>query len=226
MTPLFFLPKRQVQAVAITNYSELKTAVQTWLDRQDLSANAGDFIVLAESRLNRILPLRVNWTDAALAGVPGSRALPLPENFVEPVALFLTTFGVRSRLTPLIAGTFEYGTTNGVPSAWCINGSNIDLDVPCDQAHAFAFRYRKSFALSDAAPTNWLLTNHPDVYLFAALVEAAFFIENPDFMTGVHQRLDLAVGELTAKEGRSHKIATLIVDPALLAAKNFNVQTG
>src|SRR5262245_30078978 len=212
--------------MAITNYTELKTAVQTWLDRQDLSANAADFITLAESRLNRILPLRMNWTDALLAGTPGSRTLVLPGDFVEPIALFLTTFGPRTKLTPLVAGTFEYGTTNGVPSGWSINGGNIDLDVPCDQAHTFSLRYRKSFALSDAAPTNWLLTNHPDVYLFAALVEAAFFIENPDFLTGVHQRLDLAIGELTTKEGRSVGLATLVADPGLRQSSAFNINQG
>ena len=57
-------------------------------------------------------------------------------------------------------------------------------------------------------------------------MEAAFFIENPEFMTGAHQRLDLAVGELTYKEARSHKIATLTADPALVAAESFNIQAG
>jgi hypothetical protein len=142
------------------------------------------------------------------------------------VALFVTTFGVQTKLTPRLAGTFEYGSVNGVPSAWCINGVNIDLDVPCDQAHTFSFRYRKSFALSDSAATNWLLTNHPDVYLFAALTEAAFFIENPDFMATVQARLELALKEVVDKQGRSLSIATLATDPALAAPRRFNIKTG
>src|SRR5215216_2210902 len=212
--------------MSITTYAELQTAVQTWLDRSDLSAQAADFITLAESRLNRILPLRAMWTDATLTGATSSRALALPADFVEPVALFLTTFGVRTRLTPLVAGAFEYGTTNGVPSGWCINGTNIELDVPCDQAHTFSLRYRKSFALSGAVTTNWLLANHPDVYLFASLVEAAFFIENPDFMAGVQGRLDLAISEVTVKEGRSVSVAVLQVEPALAATDGFTINQG
>lgn len=212
--------------MAITTYSELQTAVQTWLDRNDLSSNAADFITLAESRLNRVLPLRVNWTDATLTGTTGSRLLTLPTDFVEPVALFLTTFGVRTKLTPFVAGTIEAGTVNCAPIGWSINGASIELDAPCDQAHTFSFRYRKSFALSVSAPTNWLLTNHPDVYLFASLVEAAFFIENPDFLTGCHQRLDLAINEVTVKEGRSNAQATLQADPALVSPSGFNINTG
>ena len=212
--------------MSISTYSELKTAVQTWLDRSDLSANAADFIALAESRLNRVLPLRTMQVDVTLTGTGSSRSLALPADFVEPVALFLTTFGVQTRLTPRLAGTFEYGTVNGVPSAWCINGTNIDLDVPCDQAHTFSFRYRKSFALSDSVTTNWLLTNHPDVYLFAALVEAAFFIENPDFMAGVQGRLDLALKEVIDEQGRSLGIATLATDPALATRHRYNIRSG
>src|SRR5262245_41486008 len=160
--------------MTISSYSELQTAVQTWLDRSDLSVNAADFITLAQSRLNRILPLRMTKLVAALTGTPGSANIPLPSDYVEPYALFLTTFGVKTELKPFVFGTIEQGIVNGVPSAWSINRAAIALDCPCDRAHSFEFVYRQSLALSDSAPTNWLLTNHPDVYLLASLVEAAF----------------------------------------------------
>src|SRR4051812_21707199 len=144
--------------MSVSTYTELQTAVQTWLDRTDLSSVAADFITLAESRLNRVLSSsRLNLVDGSLTGSTSSRSVALPTGFVEPIALFLTTFGVRTMLAPKVAGTFEYGTTSGVPSAWCINGSNIDLDVPCDQAHTFSFRYRKKLDIASDT-TNWLLT--------------------------------------------------------------------
>jgi len=150
----------------------------------------------------------------------------LPADFVEPYDLFLTTFGSKTRLAPRVIGTFAPGTVNGTPSAWSIYRQSIALDVPCDQTHTFEFHYRQSLTLSDAAPTNWLLGNHPDVYLFAALAEAAFFIENPDFMAGVQARLDLAIKEVMDKEGRTPAVATLAVDEALAAADGFNVRAG
>ena len=215
--------------MTISTYSELQTAVQTWLDRSDLLVNAADFITLAESRLNRILPLRMTKLAVALTGTPGSANMVLPSDFVEPYALFLTTFGAKTELKPFVFGTIEQGMVNGVPSAWSINRGAIAFDVPCDQAHTFEFVYRQSLDLSDSAPTNWLLTNHPDVYLLASLVEAAFFAESLDHMALAKARLDEAIAEVTAKEGRSPGVATLSVDAPLvaasLAASAFNINT-
>ena len=41
--------------MAISNYTELKTAVANWLDRDDLTDRIPEFIALAESRFNRLL---------------------------------------------------------------------------------------------------------------------------------------------------------------------------
>ena len=40
--------------------------------------------------------------------------------------------------------------------------------------------FQKIPALTDAAATNWLLTAHPDLYLFGALVEAEMFGVNDE----------------------------------------------
>ena len=39
--------------MAISNYSELKTAIASWLDRTDLTDIIPDFIALAETRHKR-----------------------------------------------------------------------------------------------------------------------------------------------------------------------------
>ncbi len=216
--------------MAITTYSELQTAVANWLDRGGdaaFTARVPEFIALGESRLNRLLRLRVMQADTPLTGTIGLRTLALPTDFVEPIRLQLTTFGDFVRLAAQDASTMRYRMTNGTPQAWAVNGANIDVDCPCDQAHTFTFHYRKSFALSDTATTNWLLSNHPDVYLFAALVESGLFTEDASYLTGVHQRLDLAIEEILHKEARSESLAILEVDPALgVRAKSFNIYSG
>jgi hypothetical protein len=214
--------------MALSTYSELKSAIETWLARQgdtNISSNAADFVTLAEARLNRDLPLRVMHTTTTLTGTISSRAVALPSDFIEPIALFLTTFGEEEMLKPLVAGNFEYRTTSGTPVAWCINGTNIDLDAPCDQAHTFSFRYRKSFALSDAAPTNWLLTNHPDCYLSACMVEAGIFAED-ERASSWEQRLRSAIDSIAWVDARSISVGTLSVDPALRAPGRFDFATG
>jgi len=204
--------------MAIGTYAQLKTALETWLARAgdaDVVANAADCISMGESRLNRRLDLRMFRTDATLTGTVSSRSLTLPTDFVEPIALFITISGSRTMLSPKIAGTFTYSTTNGIPVAWCINGSNIDLDCPLSSAYSFSFRYRQSFALSDSATTNWLLTNHPDCYLSAAMVHAAMLVQDSDAIQIWQSALNQHIDEINEKENRNRSIGTLIVDTAL-----------
>jgi hypothetical protein len=49
-----------------------------------ISGNAADFVTLAESRLNRDLPLRVMQTTTTLTATAGSRSVALPSDFIEP----------------------------------------------------------------------------------------------------------------------------------------------
>ena len=44
--------------MAISNYTELNTAVANWLDRDDLTDRIPEFIALAEARFNRLLRIR------------------------------------------------------------------------------------------------------------------------------------------------------------------------
>ena len=210
--------------MAIGTYDELKTAIAAWLERAGdtaVSSQAADFITLTEARLNRTLPIREAKVDSPLTGVVSSRELTLPTGFVEPIYLHLIDGTDRIPLKAENARSMVYLTDSGRPSAWCINGDAIDLDCPCDAAYSFVFRNRQKLALSGAAPTNWLLTNHPDVYLFGALVEASIFFPNPEFASAMNQRFDRAVAEISDIEARSEGIATLSVDIGLLPHPMF-----
>ena len=212
--------------MSISTYSDLKSAVADWIERADLNARASDLVTLAEARLNRSLPLNANRVDAQLVGSLGYRTLELPDDFYEPISLKLTTFGIETLLKPLVSGLFNYGTYNGVPNRWCINGENIDLDVPCDQSHTFVFRYRKAFKLSDSCQTNWLLTNAPDVYLHGCLVEAAYLTQDMDKLKLYEARLTAAIEQAAEQDARNAALATLSVDPALMPPVPFNINSG
>ena len=68
------------------------------------------------------------------------------------------------------------------------------------------------FALSDAAPTNALLTDYPDAYLFATLAEAGPFLRDAELAGSYEARLDRAIGEINAKDARSRAPRTLVTD--------------
>ena len=59
--------------MAITTYTELKSAIADYMARSDLTGNVEDFIALAEARLNRLL--KMVETDATLTGTAASRRI-------------------------------------------------------------------------------------------------------------------------------------------------------
>lgn len=201
--------------MAITNYTELKAALPNWMTRGDLASQSAECISLAEASLNRELnPVEV---DTTLTGIVSSRSIDITAlNCVDPIGLFLASAGVKEiEVTRKQDGTFPYRSTNGYPRYWAIDGTNIDFDCPLDQAYPFRFRFRQRFALSDAAPTNWLLTNHPDVYLASVIVWGSVFIQDaPSIQTWV-SILNSALPSVRSIIAQSNR-AIATVDPALM----------
>jgi len=202
--------------MAITNFAELKTAIADWMARSDVSGSAADFIALAEGRLNRELnPVE---TDATLTGTIDSRRIDISSlSLVAPIALFLVD-GDEIELTQRSDGSFPYDDTSGEPSLWALDGTNIDFDRPLDEAYSFRFRYWGRFALSDSATTNWLLTNHPDIYLAASIVWGGAYIEDMTKIAFYKGILDEAIPSVRNVLARK-KRGVLTVDPALQASR-------
>ncbi len=199
--------------MAIANYNQLQQAVSTWMGRADVLGDATDFISLAEARLNRELnPVEV---DASLVGTPGSRTIDISSlAMVEPIALFVEDTGGELRILPRAESTFPHMNIVGLPSIWAIDGASIDFNRPCDQAYNFRFRYNQRFGLSDAAPTNWLLTEHPDVYLAASLMWGGVFTKDGSYAASFKAVLDETIPTIRTAIARK-KRGELTVDPAL-----------
>lgn len=205
--------------MAITTYGELQTAAANWLVRGDLTARIPEFITLAEARLNRVLRARLAETEVALTATPGSRAIALPAGFTEPLRVWFVRLGQREELLFREAGLMSAGTVRGEPRAWGVDGANLVFDRPCELAYALVLRMLRAFALSDAAPANGLLSDAPDVYLFATLCEAAPFLRDGELADAYETKLARAIGELNAKDARSRAARTLSTDlPALVGA--------
>jgi hypothetical protein len=189
--------------MAITTYAQLQAAAANWLVRTDLSARIPEFITLAEARLNRVLRSRLGEADVALTAVAGSRTVPLPSDFAEASALWLTRSNGRTALPFLDAALIGATSLQGEPAAWTIDGTSLAFDRPCDKAYALTLRMLRAFALSDAAPTNTLLASAPDVYLFATLCEAAPFLRDGELAATYEARLERAITELNGRDARA-----------------------
>lgn len=201
--------------MSLANFSDLKAATTRWMARSDVAGDAEDFIMLGEAGLNR--ELSAVETEATLTGTVDSRVIDITaQQVMRPRALFLNRADLSREieLTLKTDGTFPYSDTSGEPKFWSVDGTNIKFDRPLDQAYTFRFEFSQRFALSDSATTNWLLTNHPDVYLAATLIWGGLFTRND--ATGARWAEVLASGVPSVRNAIAEKkraIAT--VDPAL-----------
>ncbi|MBL8554757.1 MAG: hypothetical protein JNL41_10800 [Phenylobacterium sp.] len=206
--------------MAITTYAELKAAAANWLVRADLTERIPEFIALAEARLNRVLRTRLAETETELSTAIGSRRVTLPAGFAEPLRVWIVKADGRTELPFLEAGLIAASSVRGEPGVWTIDGATLAFDRPCDEVYALTLRMLKTYSLSDAAPTNALLADGPDVYLFATLCEAAPFLRDAELAGAYEPRLERAIGELNAKDARSRAARTLATElPALVGAR-------
>jgi hypothetical protein len=196
--------------MAITTYSELKTAVADWLNRSDLTSAIPNFITLAEAEMNRQIRHRKMVTRAtATLDTP---YFAVPSDWKETIRFQLNT----NPVTPLVFVTPEqlledsqkYSAANQ-PMFYTSIGQQFEvLPQPDGSYEAELLYYAKLPSLSDAAPTNWLLTESPDIYLYATLIQSAPYLkedERTPVWTAMYDRLvsDMLLADERARIGSS-----------------------
>ena len=161
-------------------YDGLKASVADFLNRGDLGAVCGDFIRLAEGQINTRLKVRRMIIRASTTVV--SEFCQLPSDFNGPLSVALSTGEVLDCMaadalteTKRCSG----GLTGGTPRAYAVVGSQFQFwPAPADGTEVDLTYYAKLPALSADNPTNWLLTDRPDVYLYGALLQSAPYLQD------------------------------------------------
>jgi hypothetical protein len=211
--------------MSFSNFENLVTNVADWLHRDDLTDRIPDFIRMAESRINRLLPSRRAETERALTGTVSSRTIALPSGYKEPLGLWLTTYTPRQPLIYKLPERLMISTASAQPHYYTLDGSNIAFDCPLDQAYTFALRYREAYNL-EQTNTNYLLDTYPGLYLYATLVEAAIYIRDDERLTQWKAIFDTELQEAKTSEARNKNLATLTVDSALVRPGRYDIYTG
>lgn len=172
--------------MAITNYGELKTAIADWLDRSDLTDRIPDFVSFASTRIHygssqgtmMLQPIRVRAMEVEADLTPVAGRVTLPNDFLEARrVLFLSDPAqVIELLAPELFWRMDAGLSTGRPGRATIEGGDLILSPAPDTSNDIQLTYFTKFdAFVADSDTNWLLQNAPDVYLFAALVEASIY---------------------------------------------------
>lgn len=162
----------------LSNYPELQASVASWLKNDTLTSFVPDFITLAEARIARDLRLRRQVANTTLATVAGTQTVALPSDWLETENITLMTSSPKamSVVTPeWMDIRFPAGISTGEPRFYAVVGNNIVLGPTPDAVYNISLDYYQRFAALSVTPTNWLLTNHPNVYLSAALHEGFMY---------------------------------------------------
>lgn len=163
--------------MSITTYSELQTAIGNWLDRTDLSSRIPEFIALFEAQINRRLRVRKQQTTTTLTVTAGSATLPT--DYLEWKRITWTGSPNRQLeyVTPEFLAGINQSSVTGPPSFFTIEGETLKVG-PLDNTSLSMMYEQRLPALTDSATTNWMLTAHPDGYLFGSLTMSATFTED------------------------------------------------
>ena len=165
--------------MALANYSDLQASIALWLNRSDLTEPIKDFIRIAESRLQDVLRVRPMITRTTLA--VSSRYTTLPDDFLEMNSVHLGAPYFRKvevLNTEQMAELRElHNDASGYVTHFAVVGDEIECFPTPSAATTLDITYYQQIpALSDAAPTNGLIAQYPELLLFGALICSAPYI--------------------------------------------------
>ena len=185
--------------MALVNYADLLSGVAAWLNRgSDLDARIPDFIKLAEAEFNRRLRT-IEMEGRATATLTGN-AVAVPTDFIGLRSIKINTT-LLDYVTP--GELFDDETTGGVPRTYTVSDGQFFFR-PAPTTGTVTIDYFQNIpALTVSNTTNWLMTKHPDLYLFATCAQAEVFIWNDDRLPLWKARTEELIEQInkaTAKE--------------------------
>ena len=168
--------------MAISTKAELYTAVANWLNRSDLTARIPEFASLAEAGFNRNLRTREMLVRSTASTV--TQYVSLPTDFLEMLNIELTSTSPPKRLVYISSDRSDdyreqQNNKTGTPDYYTIEGVSIQLLPTPSAAVTIQLNYYQDIpALSSLADSehNWLISAHPDIYLYAILMQASPYV--------------------------------------------------
>lgn len=173
--------------MALDTYGGLKTAIANFLGRSDLTSVIPDFVTLAHKQIVRELRGHLRAQTRSTAFSITGEYVAAPADFLELISLRVTSTTPDYALAFIDndTGTNMYGGISGAPRFVTLvgaTGSNTEyfrFSPPPDATYTATIEYYASlsFFSSDGA-TNWILTDHPDVYLYGSLAQSSAYIQD------------------------------------------------
>lgn len=196
----------------LDTYSDLQDAIAQYLNRDDLGEQIPTFITLAEKQIKRRLRRSKSRQTVQFSG----DSFQIPATIAEIASVRLVT-SETSQDTPFSIVTPEmlnemkarFGVA-GRPRFGAVVGRELMFAPAADQTYdAELIVFLSTTPLSDDNPTNSVLSEAPDVYLFGALMEAAPFTEEDERIPTWEAKYEKALKELRILREREEYSASL-----------------
>lgn len=214
---------------SLGTFSGLKASVADWLHRSDLDARIPDFIALAESRItNDISDITLLLSEGQIVTAAGQRKYPAPAGFIrlnyvyrrEPASTPMQIVSPRA-----LAEKYAFEQYTSIPNFIAFDGLNIVVHPTPNGAYTIDYTMQDMvMSLSDAAPTNVILTRFPGLYLWGACYEAAVYCRDAALMQIAEGKYKEALTNARSVDYLGD--ATLRTDVALRSGGSFNFYTG
>lgn len=187
--------------MALSNYTELKSSIADFLNRDDLTSVIPDFITLAEAQINRDIR-HYEMENRATASLD-QQYLDRPTDWLETIRINITSSGTRN--LQLLSGASmadkRAGAENATGEPRYYRHAERAFEVfpsPDGTYQVELLYYEKVPGLSSTNAANWLLTEAPDVYLYGSLIHSAPYLAE-DSRAGVWAQLySAAVSKVNA----------------------------
>lgn len=216
--------------MAIANYTELQQEIGDWFHRGDLTAKIPVFIQLGEAYLNRKVRAMDMETRATLNTGTISRYVPFPDRFLEMISLSLKDGDNWDEISFVDSSVFrefvQGDTTQSKPTLFTAK-DEIEFNFVPDAVYQLEAHYLKKYDIV-ADSTNWLLTNYPDLYLYASILSGSMYIKNDSRVAGIKGLMDEAIRELNKQEARKrgNNLVLQRVDDAITSNGAYNIMNG
>lgn len=165
-------------------YDVLQTQVADFLNRQDLTATIPSFISLAEARFNRELRTRDMIIRFSMAAAGQYTNLPADFREMKFIRLMNGAAPVDLRFQDqrsMVMRQAFYAGSPAMPIYYSLLGNTLELCPIPGSTYSIEIGYYANIpALTSAAPSNWLLVKHPDLYLYGALIQSAPYLKDDE----------------------------------------------
>lgn len=179
----------------IGEWATLVETVRAWTNRDDLTdLQITEFIAIFEARMNRVL--RHPEMEEIVTSTLGAGNNDLPTDYLAMRAIYYNDRELDCMSPSALVAA--YGNAASTPCAYTILGGNprkIRL-APSGDALVTMVYFKRLEGVNENNSDNWLLNEHPDLYLYGTLLAAEAYLANDDRLSIWKRAYDEALAEL------------------------------